>query len=229
MPRALLVHGLQSSAAGWWQVERWLADAGWQVTTRNLLGHGGRGAASDYSFAAYAADLDEDHQDWDLVVGHSLGGAVSITIAAGRPEFAARIILIDPALLIPGDQRDEVTAGLIADMVVTREVLIATQPDWVPNDIDAKLFSLDGLHPDATVGTIDANDPWDVRGPLADVRAPTLLLTGDPEVFTMVPPWLAEEVGANPAIEYRVVPGGGHSPHRNRADATRELMLDWLG
>jgi len=31
-----------------------------------------------------------------------------------------------------------------------------------------------------------------------------------------------------PAMEYRIVPGAGHSPHRDVPDATRALLLEWL-
>ena len=35
--------------------------------------------------------------DHDLVVGHSMGGATATLAAARRPEWAGRLVLVDPA------------------------------------------------------------------------------------------------------------------------------------
>jgi hypothetical protein len=32
----------------------------------------------------------------------------------------------------------------------------------------------------------------------------------------------------NPRIDYRIVEGSGHSPHRDAPETTRELVLGWL-
>lgn len=227
--RALLVHGLQSSAAGWWQVESWLADAGWEVETRNLLGHGGRGPASDYSFAAYADDLDDDHRSWDLVVAHSLGGAIATVIAARRPGWAARLVLVDPALVVPDAESAELIRDLELEQLTDAEALRAAHPLWHPDDIAAKVFSLSGVDTNATRGTVTDNQPWDLRGEVARLSVPTLLLTGDPAVYTMDSPELvAELVAANPALEYRTIEGAGHSPHRDQPEATRAALREWL-
>ena len=45
--RALLVHGLNSSAASWGRVGDALVDAGWNVTTVDLRGHGDSAGPAD--------------------------------------------------------------------------------------------------------------------------------------------------------------------------------------
>ena len=50
------------------------------------------------------------------------------------------------------------------------------------------------------------------------------MLGGDPAVYTMLEPADGYEVREDTLeMEYRVVPGAGHSPHRDVPDATREL------
>ncbi|WP_251048812.1 alpha/beta fold hydrolase, partial [Microbacterium sp. ISL-103] len=69
--RALLVHGLGSSAALMWRVGTALADAGWHATAVDLRGHGDAPRALDYSVAAYGADLAATTADggpWDAVL-----------------------------------------------------------------------------------------------------------------------------------------------------------------
>lgn len=90
--RALLVHGLGSSAALMW-----------------LLGDAPR--ARDYTVEAYAADLTAAHPSdggtWDAVIGHSLGAA------AGTVGVPTHVIAADPAVfsLFAGDLADEVLAS----------------------------------------------------------------------------------------------------------------------
>ena len=84
--RALLVHGLGSNGPLMWRFGVTLADAGWHATAVDLRGHGLSPRALDYTIEAHAVDLGattpEDGAPWDLVIGHSLGGASSIVAAA---------------------------------------------------------------------------------------------------------------------------------------------------
>ena len=93
---ALLLHGFTSGPASMWRFQEWLAGLGYQAEARAQLGHGGRGPAADYSLAALAAD-NLAMGDHDLVVGHSMGGATATLAAARRPQWAGRLVLVDPA------------------------------------------------------------------------------------------------------------------------------------
>jgi pimeloyl-ACP methyl ester carboxylesterase len=45
----------------------------------------------------------------------------------------------------------------------------------------------------------------------------------------MVPTESAQSlVASNPNVAYVVVPGSGHSPHRDRPEETLSLLRDWL-
>src|SRR4051794_17358380 len=87
--RALLVHGLGSNGALMWRYGVALADAGWRADAVDLRGHGTAPRTLDYRVAAYAADLiaarPDDTDVWDLVVGHSLGGAAAVVAAWEQP------------------------------------------------------------------------------------------------------------------------------------------------
>ena len=83
-----------------WRYGVALADDGWYAAAVDLRGHGTAPRALDYTIAAYAADLaataPADGEPWDLVIGHSLGGAASTVAAAAHPAWTRRLILIDP-------------------------------------------------------------------------------------------------------------------------------------
>src|SRR4051812_26762375 len=112
-PRALLVHGLSSDSDSWWRlVEALVADGG-RVTTVDLRGHGAASRADSYRLEDYAGDLpsspDPGSEGWDLVVGHSLGGATSV-LAARRPGFTKLLVLLDPVLDVPVADEEDIIA-----------------------------------------------------------------------------------------------------------------------
>jgi pimeloyl-ACP methyl ester carboxylesterase len=94
--RIALVHGLGGSGALWGSlVDRMLRAADVTVTTVDLRGHGETGRAGDYGVQAFADDLAETlPAGLDVVVGHSLGGAVlERAVARLRPH---RALYLDP-------------------------------------------------------------------------------------------------------------------------------------
>ncbi|MBO9578299.1 MAG: alpha/beta fold hydrolase, partial [Microbacteriaceae bacterium] len=107
---------------------------------------------------------------------------------------------------------------------------IATaSPHWDVRDVRTKATALGLVLREAVERTFDENGAWDLRAEAAAIPVPTLLLTGDPEVFALVPPALAEEIAAaNPRLTYRTVPGAGHAPHRDRPAETLSVVDDWL-
>jgi hypothetical protein len=74
------VHGLNGDGATWEPLAEKLAGDGWHVTAVDLRGHGAAGPGDDLTLEGYASDL--PGTGWDLVVGHSLGGAVATLAAA---------------------------------------------------------------------------------------------------------------------------------------------------
>ena len=228
--RALLVHGLSSSAETWWRMGEALSADGWFITAVDLRGHGDAPLADDYSVAGYVSDLPRaaGGRAWDLVIGHSLGGAVA-TVASAVPGFAERLVLLDPALYVPDSEWAGVRAEQLADLDYTAESLRASQPHWDDRDIAAKVRATARAGTAMIEGTLDDNHPWSVLPQLYELTVPTLILTGDPAVYTMLPPALVEPaVAANAHLGYRAIPGAGHSPHREEWPATIAAIRDWL-
>lgn len=232
MPRrALLIHGLSSSPAGWWRVDGWLTAAGWQAETVALRGHGGSGPADSYALEAYAADVTAarapGERPWDLVVAHSLGGAIATVVAAADPAWAARLVLLDPVWHVSPEQWDETMADQLSELSYTRETLQAAKPHWHARDVEAKLAGIAEVERDAVSRTFTDSVSWDVRPAAARLAVPTLVLAGDPHVFTMLDPADARAAAdaAPGRIDVEVVPGAGHSPHRDEPEATRELLM----
>ena len=220
----LLLHGISSSAAGWWRLAGDLAVSGWSVTAADLRGHGHSPRADDYSIPAYAADVIALGDRWDAVLGHSLGGAVVVAAHRAAPNWARRLILQDPALLLP--DRAEVLPVLLEafDRPLSAEVVAAANPAWHREDVRIKAEALRQTGPDVVRGTVEDNDPWNLLAAAEAIEAPTLLLGSDPGrdgvVAVTLGEWLA---GANPMVAYRMLAGAGHSAHREPAIYDRYL------
>jgi len=225
--RALLVHGLTSAGATWWRVGEALAHDGWHVTAVDLRGNGAAQAADSYSFEDYAGDLPPG--PWDLVVGHSLGGAVA-TVAASRPGFARRLVLLDPALAIDDADLAVLLEGERAELRLDQEGFGRLRPLWHPLDVEHKAAAVARAGAHMVERTIADNTPWDVVDVAAALTTPTLIVGGDHAVYSMLPTATADALtAANPLLQYRVVAGSGHSPHRDRPTETLALLREWLG
>ena len=227
--RFLIVHGLGSNAAGWWRVGPALADAGFRVTAVDLRGHGESHSPGDYSMDGYAADLLALGDKWDVVLGHSLGGAAVVQALTGRPAWAGRVILEDPLLIIldQGAAVEYVTTDLGSD--VTLGMVAASNPTWHPEDARIKLEAQQQAGREVIENSIVHNPGWNVVGAVAALAVPTLLLGADPNRDPLVPPALGTSLAEmNPNIEFHTIPDASHSMHRDEYDAFMRLVLRFV-
>ena len=232
--RALLVHGLGSNGALMWRFGVALAEAGWRADAVDLRGHGTAPRALEYSIEAYAADLasTRPHGDggWDLVVAHSLGGAAATVVAASDPGWTDRLVLVDPAIhLAPRDREIVRTSQERSFADPTIDAVRAEHPHWHAHDIELKALSAQQASRWAVEQTSVQNAAWDVRDAASRLSVPTHVIGSDPKVYSIFTGDLAAQVLTNPAVTMSVVTGAGHSPHRDRADATIAQFLTAIG
>ena len=72
------------------------------VLALDLLGHGDSPSEPPWSVAAQVeAVLETVGESPAAWVGHSFGGRVAVELAARRPEAVERLVLLDPAILLP--------------------------------------------------------------------------------------------------------------------------------
>jgi pimeloyl-ACP methyl ester carboxylesterase len=208
-------------------------------------GHGDSswaGAGAFYHFVEYVGDLDGLLRELALpgpvrLVGHSMGGAVSLLYAAARPERVAHVTLLDAApLRIAPDEVPQRLSGWLEDLgkprarraVVSveeaRERMSRANPDLAP--AAARLLAEGAVGPDPARGGAPAWK-WDpllrARSPLPytqevlqevvrGVRAPVLLLRAErghlPEE-QQLRSWLS---GVR-SLSIETVPGASHHLH----------------
>ena len=105
-PTIVFLHGLGGSQATWQLVLGELADC-YRLVAIDLPGHGRSSAGdADYSVTGHAAAVAEAMTSMgrkgSVLVGHSLGGAVGLTIALDHPGLVASLVLINSAGLGDG-------------------------------------------------------------------------------------------------------------------------------
>jgi pimeloyl-ACP methyl ester carboxylesterase len=214
--RALLLPGITSSAATMWELGEGLAAAGWSAVALDLPGHGGSGPADSYRFADVARTMAAQlGAGWDLVVAHSLGGAIATALLAASPSFAARALLIDPALVVPDDVADGLVPELQRDQVDQTEAIVAAaHPHWHPRTVTERVRSTRSTDISAVAGFASQNRPWDVRESARAVRVPVRVLVPSDEALMTA--GIVAELSMTPGWSFETVPDTTHSVHRDR-------------
>jgi pimeloyl-ACP methyl ester carboxylesterase len=217
---AVLIHGITSDSTGWRRLGPDLAARGYRALAVDLRGHGlsERGA---YSPEAWADDvLDSVPARPELALGHSLGGIV-LAQAVDRLH-PARAVYEDPAWLVPAERHEVAAGAFVARKAWGREEAAAANPRWSPDEIDNKLVELERWDP-ATVHGILHGGAWDYTPETPVV--PSLVLLADPS--DLVPPERAERLRAAGFV-VRVVPGAGHSIHRDDYEGFLQGLDGWI-
>jgi len=234
----VLVHGFGGDLEGWLFNQGALA-TGRTVYALDLPGHGGSvkdvGAGDLEVFAAAIAEfLDARGHRRAHLVGHSLGGAVSIVFALARPERAVSLTLIASAGLGPEINGDYIEGFVRAtgrrELKPVLELLFA-DPSLVTRQLVDNVLRnkrVDGA--DDALRTIAAkafpvgNQAAVLAPQLVDLNVPLLVIWGSED--RIIPVRHADAVAATARVE--VIPDTGHSPHMEAAGVVNRLIDEFL-
>lgn len=217
---AILIHGIVSDSRSWIGIAPRLQAFGYRVLAPDLRGHG-LSPRGDYSLEAWAADLvDSLPQGADLVIGHSLGGAV-LSLCAERLA-PLRAVYEDPAWVIEADRHELAVMGLEWEGTWGEAEVRDDSPQWTDADVQAKLEAL-ALWDSATAKGFFNGADID----LVPERAvcPSLILL--PDLSYLVPEESREALEQH-GFSIRTVPGSGHSIHRDNPEGFIRALDGWL-
>ena len=120
-PPLLLVHGGRDHCRNWdWVARRLRKD--WHVIAPDLRGHGDSewSKSANYSMAGYVYDLAQLIHQLKLapvtIIGHSLGGAITIRYAGIYPENVKRLVAIEGLGRSPRSQSEYAAKPIQAKM-----------------------------------------------------------------------------------------------------------------
>jgi pimeloyl-ACP methyl ester carboxylesterase len=243
--RALLLHGSTSSSATWWKVGPALAEAGWRVKAPDLPAHGaspraGRPLTPDIAARWVARELAD--RPLDLVVGHSFGAAVALSLAAQGAEI--RSLVLDeppgPSTVDWDAEAEDVIKGVEAarrDPAAAGQRTREAQPRWSDRDCRQAVHDLASSGADEIAAGLRTGADWPTLE-AAELSVPTLVLvapegsgrvdidagSADSSVLRGRDRAAARQV-ADTFVELE----GGHCLHRDQPDAWLRAVLDFTG
>ncbi|MET9489826.1 alpha/beta hydrolase [Nocardia sp. NPDC006630] len=224
----VLVHGIRLSGMSW-SVVRDNMDAGWPVLAIDLPGHGGRRGERFTLSAGIDAIMEAIDQlgGRALVVGHSLGGYVSIAAAGRHPDQIAGLVLA--GCTTAPSSRALTTPFLLMHRVlstlpdqgdaISRQILRTFLPRPVVTAIERGGIATEAI-PDA-IASIRGSDPV---GGLGRYSGPVWFLNGSHDHFRRHE---QRFLAASPNGRLMIIPRAGHYLPLARPAEFSRLLLDF--
>ena len=212
-PPVILIHGAGSNHLCWPAEIRRLGDA--TVYAIDLPGHGKSAGTAYHRVSSYQsaiidfiAQLGYNHA---ILVGHSLGAAISLQLALDHPQHVTGLVCISAAASFQIDQTFINLFRLPQTQKKALEILNHYfsprhgKTQWYPN----LLKSLPAVRNSLWYADLRATTHFDLREKLSQIITPTLVLAGeeDPLVPISDVPHLARQL---PNARFKGFPQHGH-------------------
>ena len=252
---ALLIHGWSSSWYAMSPILGLLAQR-FHCVAIDLPGYGKSPPLTDKTtipdYVDLLADLIEDISDSPVVlVGHSMGGMISISLAKKYPVLVERMILICPTIsghlstsinlfISPITMMERFGLGSLLVSSVEHTIVGLTDRLMRPvsfakrtdiSEEDYEVLRQDARRPGQGRVRFDcfhAMRENDLRGHINNVDTPTLIIWGAED--NTVPLRDAGVVADEwPQADLRIIPKAGHWPHFESPVTTRRLLAAYLG
>jgi N-formylmaleamate deformylase len=247
-PAVVLAHGFSDNGRCWRRLVGAL-ESDFDLIMFDARGHGQSDCPeTGYSLADQAADIAGLVRALDLekpaLIGHSMGASSVAVLAATYPELPSRIVLEDPAWREPaeGEADDRPRRQEWKKSAMERKAKsldeIATEgrnesPSWDAIEFEPWAEAKKQLSPNVFTWTAGADlSGWQETA--KSISCPTLLVTAEPELGSIVTDTIATEARALcPSIEVAHLAGAGHNIRRERfgefVDAVKAFLAPLQG
>lgn len=241
--QVVLVHGLGQEGSRIW-ADSFAALAGdFHVIAFDLPGFGASDKGNHpYAPAAYAAVLkavaDATTQGPFMLVGHSMGGAISLSYAAQNPASVQRLVLVDVAGILHrsvyAGYLSRLGLGFLPDVLPRQDDILSALTQTALGSLEGNAVPAEALFNSAQLRMkLLAADPHriaalglalqDFSPVLSQIKAPVLLLWGQNDAVAPIRTGRLLASLLHPA-RLRVIPGAGHSPMLEAATAFHRLL-----
>jgi lipase len=241
-PRLVCLHGVRNHGRHFARLSERLP--GYHVLAPDLIGHGFSPWEPPWDVGTQCdAILETVGGEPASLVGHSYGGRLAFEIAARAPELVPKLVLLDPAILLPGHVALAAAENVRPDKTyVSFEELIDLRYDESQLHSTDRDVLIDDLAPHVEVGddgllryrysqaAIVASYGEMASQPprFEDVRLPTLLVLGERSYLPYDHLLEAHRAALGDLLEVVVVPGG-HSVLWDAFEETSEAIATFLG
>ena len=241
----VLVHGLAASLYDWQFLMPVLANNGYRAYALDLLGHGNSPKPDDiaaYHFDSLSAHFSHWLENLELaqpavLIGHSLGGFLSLHHAANYPEGIRGLILIDPfydsqqlsPFLRAANRRPELVEKamrIIPPWMVNKVMHWDLKPMNEYSQSVRRQMAEDYKRVSPHFIQITHSLP-DLNSELDKIEHSALVLWGDNDI-TLNPRSFPKLVERLPGAEGHEIADCGHQPHLARPETFNEIVLKFL-
>jgi len=155
-----------------------------------------------------------------LLLGHSDGASIATIYAGGVADHRVRGV----AMIAPHFVVEDVSVTSIAEIKRAYETAgLRTKLERWHGDVDNAFYGWNGAWLDPKFRD------WDISEYLAYIRVPVAILQGvDDRYGTMRQVEIAREECYCP-VDVTIIPGAGHSPHREAPEATLDAISEFAG
>ena len=244
-PTVILIHGISQALTDWYSLMPELVSDGYRAIAVDLLGHGDSPQPSDpefYTTRAVYGTLESWIEALRIappyfLVGHSLGGYMSLNYARRNPENVAAMVLINPLYSLT-QLKGLLSIFMPFDNFGVR--ILRRTPQWLVNSFLSKSDSFTTMLPPKARALYAKNvkraSPYfllipksakDLTPDLANISPNTMVIYGvhdnieDPDSFPKLVSWLPNARG-------RAMTGCGHQPHHNKPDVVNKMILNFF-
>jgi lipase len=240
-PRIVCLHGVRNHGRHFAPLAAELP--GYHVVALDLLGHGDSPWEPPWDIGAHLdAIVETVGARESVLIGHSFGGRLAFELAARAPKLVPKLVLLDPAILLPGHVALAAAENARSDKsYVSFDELIERRYDESQLHFAPRELVVEDL-----ASHVETSDDGRVRyrycqsavvaayGEMAShppsfeaVRVPTLLVLGERSYLPYDHLLDAHRAALGDLLELVVVPGG-HSVLWDALDETAEAIADFL-
>ena len=240
-PRIVCLHGVRNHGLHFAPLAAELPE--YHVVALDLLGHGDSPWEPPWDIGAHLdAIVETVGVRESVLIGHSFGGRLAFELAARAPKLVPKLVLLDPAILLPGHvalaaaenartDKSYVSFDELVDRRFDESQLHLAPRELVVEDLASHVeTSADGRvrYRYCQSAVVAAYGEMASRPPsFDDVRVPTLLVLGERSYLPYGHLLDAHRAALGNLLELVVVPGG-HSVLWDALEETAEAIADFL-
>jgi pimeloyl-ACP methyl ester carboxylesterase len=226
----LFVHGAGGGQYTW-SYQKGFFEKSFNPVIIELPGHGRSGGGGEEEIGRYAEHVYAFMKTLGLskvfLVGHSMGGAITQTVALKYPEGIKGIILVGTGarlrvlpLILDGIKRDfEATIREIVQFSYSRKA---------PGElIERGVSDLMRCRPEVLLGDFLACDRFDLMNEVERIKVPTLVLCGDEDELTPIKysQFLFQRIKGS---RLEILPNAGHMVMMEAAEAFNRIIGEFV-
>jgi pimeloyl-ACP methyl ester carboxylesterase len=226
-PTIVMLHEGLGSVAMWKDFPQRVADrTGCGVLVYSRYGYGGSDPLEEKRTVEYMHHeaevvlpllLQEVGIEHPVLLGHSDGGSIALIYAAAHPDSPRGLILEAPHVFVE---------DLSVESIAKAKTLYQTTD--LPNklgryhqEVDATFWGWNDIWLDPRFRS------WNIESILDRIRCPVLVIQGREDEYGTIRQMEAIQRRI-PSAQLRLLPGCGHSPHRDQPEATLDCIEQFM-